>query len=195
MRNINDKVWVPKAHLTNVEALCPDCIGTARWHCVLPSGEEFDVECPRCYPGGYDRSTGKIHEEWQFVADAVETTITGISIVKQGFEYSTIAGRFDDIDVCDTKEQALARCQVKTQEYVDNENAALKKRAQSKGRPRKGPNGEREASDDFGGRSIVYARSVIRTSLKEAIRWANFAERHGVKQDLQAMLQEQLKKG
>ena len=196
MRNVGDKVWVPKARLTNIESVCPDCLGKAQWHCTLPSGEEFDVECPRCYPGGYDRSTGKVKEEWEFIATAVQSVIIGMRIDGDKVEYTTTGNYvFEEHEVCDTKEQAEVVCHAKAQEYVDSQNNELKRIAKSKGRPRKGLNGEREASDDFGGRTIVYARSQIRSGLKEAIKWAKFAERHGVKHDLAVMLQEQIKKG
>ena len=68
--SIGNKVWVPYAKREQIFKQCPDCLGTAQWHCTLPNGEEFDIECPRCYPGGYSPSTGQIGEDWDVVGRA-----------------------------------------------------------------------------------------------------------------------------
>jgi len=196
MRNIGDKVWVPMARIEQIEKTCPDCLGTARWHCTLPSGEEFDVECPRCYPGGYLPSTGKVSEELSFVARAIKANITGLRVNSDGVEYTVTGGLLfrDERDVCDTEADAVARCAVKSKEYVDSQNAELARQAKSKGRPRKNEDGTRAASGDFGGSAIVYAHSQIRRAFDDAIRWADFAMRKGVELNLLGLLNDRLNK-
>lgn len=40
--------------------LCPDCLGSAEWRVVAPSGEEWKVPCNTCSAGYY--STGQVVE-------------------------------------------------------------------------------------------------------------------------------------
>jgi len=192
MRNIGDIVWLALPKYEDVYTRCPDCLGTARWHCVLPSGEEFDVECPRCYPGGYMASTGQVKEELTFQCEAVEAVIAGVQMRDGAVEYTTSNGHFfsDPHDVCDTKEEALARCIVKGKEHVASEMERFHKHAKSKGRPRKDEFGNRVASDNFGGQSIVYAKRQIRQAFKDALKWAQYALSKGVTVDMDKLFNE-----
>lgn len=189
MRSIGDSVWIPLGKMTQIPKQCPDCLGTARWHVVLPSKEEFDVECPRCYPGGYAASTGVVLEDYTFVTRVANVQITGVSTSSGKVEYSTSDNHccLTDDDVCDTEALALERCKVKMEKYCRNQTDNMSRIAKSKGRPRKGQNGERIASDDSAIGFVRYARSVIRGSLKEAFKWAAYSLGKGAKSDVVEM--------
>jgi hypothetical protein len=196
MRAIGDTVWVPVPERKQIEQQCPDCMGTAQWHVKLPSGEEFDVECPRCYPGGYSPSTGVIREEWENVVKVQQDVITGIETqggAENGVRYKT--GNhfsFEDSDVCDTEDQAKERATQIGEMRVRDEMQRMDAYAKSKGRPKKDKYGNREATEFDGIRSVVYAQGCIRRAFKDAMSWARFAERKGKKIDLVARLAKQI---
>ena len=185
-RQLGNKVWIPYAKREPVFKQCPDCLGTMRWHCVLPCGEEFDVECPRCYPGGFEASTGVVCEEHTIKGGAVLTTITGVQTWNDKIEFSTEDGSgLTEDELFDTEAEALARSVVKMTEWTKREDEEKVKRARSKGRPRKDQHGNRAANDsEFGGGTANYARRVVRDSLREAFRWIDFAKRKGTEIDL-----------
>lgn len=195
MRNIGDTVWVPQAKSQPVWEQCPDCLGTARWHVVLPSGEEFDCECCRCYHGGFEPSNGKVCERHEVSAFAVQAIINGIEDRGEGIRYSTTAEcGLSDADLFDDEAGALARSVVKAREWHDAEDARMHEHAKRKGRPRKTADGIRQANDmDFGGGSINYARSQVRQSIKEAFRWIAYAARHGAVIDIQDAIKKAVK--
>jgi hypothetical protein len=188
MRNIGERVWVPFNEYRQVERQCPDCLGTARWHVTLPTGEQFDVECPRCYPGGYSASTGIIREDWEYIVGVTQQEIVGID-TSDGVRY-TLANRYTvkGDDTFDSKEAAEARAAEIGAEHVKNEMARMAQIAKSKGRPQKGPNGERVKTEFDGIQSVVYAKSQIRRALKDAHNWARFAAKKGVTINIQDML-------
>lgn len=185
-RSIGDVIWIPRVQLEQVEEQCPDCLGTARWHVVLPSGEEFDCECCRCYHGGFEPSNGRIREKWRWNASAIQVEITGAQVRNDSIEYSTVCGNVMESDTFDTEDEALVRSQEKGERQRNAEYDRLHKIATSKGRPRKDPvTGARQANDmDFGGRSIAYAKSQVRRSIEEAFRWINYAARRGATIDI-----------
>jgi hypothetical protein len=188
MRNIGDIVWVPAPEYRQVERQCPDCLGTARWHVILPTGEQFDVECPRCYPGGYSASTGIIREDFENIIKVAQLTITGID-TSDGVRYTMDNHyTFPETNVFDTEDQAKARAVEIGAEHVKNEMARMAQIAKSKGRPQKGPNGERVKTEFDGIQAVVYAKSQIRRALKDAHNWARFAARMGVTINIQDML-------
>lgn len=45
---IGDPVFVGMVESTRREVQCPDCLGTKKWKCITPAGEELQVHCPRC---------------------------------------------------------------------------------------------------------------------------------------------------
>jgi len=191
VKALGDVVWVPTAQSVPVVETCPDCLGSARWHCSLPNGEEFDVECPRCYHGGFSPSDGRIQERYEVVGRATKGTITRIEVREGVVEYGTTSGYiYSDEDLCEDEATAIARSVVKTRAWHDAEFKRMDEYRRRKGRPRKNrETGAREANDmDFGGGSANYARGEIRRSFKEAIRWRDYAERKGTAIDLAAML-------
>lgn len=195
MRNIGDSVWVATVRQEQVEKTCPDCLGSGRWHCVLPNGEEFDCECARCSHGGYEPSNGKVKEDYTLIVGAEQATITGVKQVSNGqFEYDTTKGwSKKECDLHDTAELAEAQAKVQAQEWLDNEYQGLLKLARSRGRPRKKKDGTREANPmEFGGSAINYARSEIRRAIKEAARWNDFAKRKGADIDWRKMIEDAL---
>ena len=189
MRNIGDVVWISRTSSEAVEKQCPDCLGTARWHCVLPNGEEFDVECARCYHGGFDLSNGIVCEEYKVQGIAVRDTISRIEMRVDGIEY-TVGGYcgFGDDEIYDTEEEALAWAQVKSAEWADAEHKRLEEIARRKGRPSKGKRGANPM--EFGGGSANYARSQVRAAIREANRWIDYAARKGTVIDFQKMITE-----
>lgn len=188
MRNIGDTVWVPVNEYRQVERQCPDCLGTARWHVTLPNGEQFDVECPRCYPGGYSASTGVVREDWEHIVKVKQVRIVGID-TRDGVRYTTDGGwTVLDSDACDTEAQAATAAEQIGVKYVKQEMARMARLAKNKGRPRKGPNGERMATEFDGIQSVVYAKSQIRMALKDAQNWARFAATKGVTVSIPDML-------
>jgi hypothetical protein len=192
MRNIGNVVWVPVPEYRQIERQCPDCLGTARWHCTLPNGEQFDVECPRCYPGGIAASTGVIREDYETVVKVGQLAIVGIDTA-DGLRYTTENRySFKESDVFDTEDQAKARAAEIGEEHVRNESARMARIAKNKGRPQRGPNGERQPADFDGIQSVVYAKSQIRRAMKDAKNWARFAATKGVKVDLAEMLAKEL---
>lgn len=193
MINIGDMVWIPTATHEPVRTTCPDCMGTARWHCVLPCGEEFDVECPRCYHGGYDPSDGIVCESHHIVQGAEKATITGMELRDGVLRYVTERGYgLTDADICVDEASALERSKVKARAYWDEEDARLLAMAKRKGRPRKKADGSREANPlEFGGGASNYARGQVRAAMREANKWIAFAARHGTTIDLPKMMEQE----
>lgn len=188
--NIGDEVWVPSANTERIWETCPDCLGTARWNVSLPNGEAFQVECPRCYPGGFDCSTGRIGERYEVVGKATKAKIVGIEVRADRVEYRTDAGYiYDTEDLCHDEASAVARSIVKTQAYVDAEFARMDEHRRKRGRPRRNKDGQREANDNTYS-SAGYARAQVRSSIKEARRWIAYAKRKGTKIDLESMVRE-----
>lgn len=189
MRSIGDVVWIPIGQVMQIPKQCPDCLGTARWHVILPSKEEFDVECPRCYPGGYLASTGVVMEDYSFVTQVVNVVITGVRMNGGNVEYTTSDNHCfgDQADICDTETQATERCKVKMDDYCRQKTQEMARIAKSKGRPRKGDRGQRIASDDSAIGYVQYARGEIRSALKKAFEWAAFSLAKGAKSDVVEM--------
>ena len=186
---IGDEVWVPSATLDRIWETCPDCLGTARWHCSLPNGDEFDIECPRCYPGGYSASTGKIGERYEVVGKATRAKINRIEVREDRTEYGTDSGYiYQPEDLCFDEASAVTRSVVKTREWADAEYKRKSEYARSKGRPKRGRDGERIADHADGPHSVTYARSQVRRAMKDAQGWIEFAARKGVQIDLEAKI-------
>lgn len=187
-RKLGDVVWIGDATYQAIETECPDCLGKTKWHVTLPSGEAFDVECPRCYPGGFEASTGRVKEHYDIVRGARRVTINGVSSRGEGIEYGTTGGSgLRPHEVFDAESDALAYSEIKAREYWDWQHDQMTALAKKKGRPRKKPNGDREAS---GGSysSANYARSQVRHAIDEAYRWIDYAARKGTVIDFDAML-------
>ena len=188
MRNIGDKVWIPNASRKPVYKQCPDCLGTARWHCSLPNGENFDIECPRCHHGGYKPSDGIVCEEHIVVEGCFDAVVMGMEMRDGVLEYRTDRGScLEEIDLCDTREEAIERSKIKMKKYSDAEDRQMSESAKKKGRPQKDKDGNREANDmDL--QTQEYARKIVRDSIKEAQRWIEHAKLHGTVIDLQDMI-------
>lgn len=188
---IGDEVWGPTAQIERIEETCPDCLGSARWHCSLPNGEEFDVECPRCYPGGYSASTGRIHERYEVVPRATLGVVNKIEIKPDAIEYGTTAGYVHGPeDMCETEAEAVSRSVIKARAWADEEFKRMDHHRRTKGRPKKCENGERVADHSEGPQSVNYARGQVRKALGEARRWTEYAARKGASIDILAMLEQ-----
>lgn len=180
--NIGDAVWVPMSEYGKVWEQCPDCLGTCHWHVTLPSGEEFDCECCRCYPGGYEASTGKIGEKWTVTGKAVQTQVTSVAVRDGEAEYGTsVRSCLKESDIFADEASAFARSLVMGKEWADAEFERMHAHAIAKGRPRKNrETGRHEANDGaFGGGSINYAKSQVRRGIEEAFKWIEYARRKG----------------
>jgi len=196
VRKIGDVVWIPKAETRAVYSTCPDCLGTAKWHCVLPNGEEFDAECPRCYPGGYLPSTGRVCERHEHVGFAEMTEVVGVERDSSTGEIkiNTKNGwHFKQSDVFDDEASAVARSVEKAREWHDEQDAQMAKVASKRGRARVNRlTGCREATTDFPGNSINYARQQCRKAIDEALRWVRFAKNKHSDINLVQMLEKKM---
>jgi len=195
-RNIGDLVWVATTTHDAIEETCPDCLGTGRWHVVLPCGEEFDCECARCYHGGYEPSTGKVKENYDVRGMVELAVITGMSINGNQLEYNTTRGSGKkESDLHGTAESAKAQADQLVKEWLEYEHKTMQAQAKSRGRPRKNKDGEREANPmEFGGGAINYSKRCVRDSIKEALRWVDFAGSKGAVIDAPKMLADAIAK-
>jgi hypothetical protein len=190
---LGDEVWVPRVTFGTIEETCPDCLGTAKWHCVLPSGEEFDIECPRCYPGGYERSTGRVNERTTYHAVSLRTSIKGIKIEGVKILYDTDCGRgMSTEQLFQSQDAAQAAADEQARVEVVAKQDSMTKEAKRKGRPKKNRDGIPE--NDGVGHGVNYARSCIRDGFKEAVRWYRHAQRAGTELDLHKYLEEEIGK-
>ena len=194
---IGDVVWVPNTAYTAIDEQCPDCLGTCQWHCTLPNGEEFEIECPRCYPGGYAQSTGIVRDRYEWTVEVMEATIRGVALVGDNqYEYTTSTGYIHrDDTVCHSREEALAAGKVaaqKSAEYMEAENI---KRGGKKGRPQRDKDGNRVANDmDCGSSWADYARRDAREAVRRLHVAVQYAARHGTVIDWRAMVEQAMAK-
>jgi hypothetical protein len=73
--SVDDIVFHAIAIQGRKKRTCPDCLGTMRWECHLPSGEVMQCECATCYYG-YG-SSGTI-EEYDYWGEIEELTIGSV---------------------------------------------------------------------------------------------------------------------
>lgn len=187
--DLDDTVWVPHVQWEAIQETCPDCLGTRKWHCVLPSGEEFDVQCPRCYHGGYEPSNGVVSERWSYQAHAKQVVIVGVERRPDGtLEYRTTDGTYTDGRIGESRDGAKALAIMEAEQHRVAKEAHDLAQGLRKGRSTKSA-----ADGDSAVGSLGYARELIRRSIKEMLRWVDYAARHGSHIDYQSMIEKEAK--
>lgn len=53
------EVWYARPHSFNEYAPCEECLGSKVCTMVLGNGEQYEMECRGCWPGGCEVSTGR----------------------------------------------------------------------------------------------------------------------------------------
>lgn len=76
--NVGDTVYYADCATDRKLIQCPDCLGSAKWKAMLPTGEEETIECPSCKNGYW--SCGKISEY------AVRGEVRTLTIGQVGYE-------------------------------------------------------------------------------------------------------------
>ncbi len=57
--NIGDMVWFPRFEThQEVWETCEECLGEKTMHVTLKNGEEYDIDCSACDPGGFQGPKG-----------------------------------------------------------------------------------------------------------------------------------------
>ena len=189
---VGDEVFAALVHWTAAPKTCPDCLGCKTWAVALPNGEAWDVDCPRCHPGGYGpRSTGVVNEDYDWRAEVVRGVVNGVRFdstreagrqVEYTFEGSYILGAGGTVqyagEVFATREEALADAEARGAAQKAGRDEEEAKRARRKRKPKGAPDGDPEGAPDEL-RSVAYARSQMRVAEREIARWTAFAARHG----------------
>jgi len=129
-------------------------------------------------------------ERYETKGEVNETTITGMRITPDGMEYDIKGGYYVKEDfVFSCRDAAQARADILAGAEREAEHKQMHALAKKKGRARKDKDGNPEANDmDFRGSNIHYAKSQIRTSIKEALRWLAYAKRYKAELDFQKMV-------
>jgi len=178
--NIGDMVWGNRTEFSPVIEECPDCLGTAEWKVILPSGEEFGCECPRCYPGGYSQSTGQIKERYEFKVFSINVMIEGIEKEDGEFKYKTKLGwHMSETSLFDNEVDAFLHGEKQAEDHLNGEHAEMQRTARTKGRrnKRKHDDGTVSVDQSDGPRTIVYARSQMNRGIKDVLNWFDYGMR------------------
>lgn len=183
-----DRVWAAKVDWCAVEKDCPDCLGTARWKVVLPTGAEWPCECPRCNPGGYRRSTGRVCEDYTYTATAIEGVVNMVRYDSsrppgEQYEYG-LEGSYGPHGGTIQSESHLFSSEAAALEYGAPE---AERQRQSKieyevqqGARKRGKRAPPKIAEAPGAaRSIMYAASEIRAARKKIAEWQEFARQRG----------------
>lgn len=182
MRQLDERVWVASITWTHIEEQCPDCLGEARWRCILPSGEDLTIECPRCYPGGWDVSRGVIRERYEHVLAVTEQAITGIEMRPDKVEIRAGGYIYPECEVFSTRAEAEAFGASKLAETKAHMEREALERGRRKGRmtrKRSERTGSLETDGENPASSANYARSQVRKAVEEIQRWCDYAKRRG----------------
>jgi len=107
---LDDVVWLAKCGTQQVVKPCLVCHGKLQVTLVLGNGDEVILPCDYC-GRGYEYPSGII-SEYEYVAAPIQVTITGIEIRRDKTEYSGEGYHLDSDKIFDTKEEALAKCQL-----------------------------------------------------------------------------------
>ena len=189
---VGDEVFAALVHWTAAPKTCPDCLGRKTWAVALPNGEAWDVDCPRCHPGGYSaRSTGVVREDHDWRAEVVRGVVNGVRFdstreagrqVEYTFEGFYVLGVGGTVryagEVFATREEALADAARRAAEQRAARDEEEAKRARRKRKPKGAPDGDPEGDHDAL-RSVAYARSQVRAAEREIARWTDYAALHG----------------
>lgn len=154
---------------------CPDCLGTAKWRCILPNGEEFTIECPRCYHGGDTRSNGIVkYEDYDTVPVVTTATVTGIELGDDGkITYKFGSGYGDSSNLFTTYETALTAAKVAAESHRQYMLQQAVESWNSRARPKEG---ERFSP----AHTLKYCRERIRNAKKDIIEYTAYAKRCGI---------------
>lgn len=197
---IGDKILVPRAYYSPVRATCPDCLGSKVWPITLPSGEGTSIQCPRCWQGGFQPSTGWVEEEYEHAAHVEERTVTGLTLNgDREMEVRTDAGYFKGHEVFHPDQYAQALQVAQEKAAVQARSLADDARRRWLHRSRKGKaspigSGEVDGDHDTIGTNAHYNRQRIRKALQEAATAAGYKQGPMTADQLRAELEKAILK-
>jgi hypothetical protein len=125
--NIGDSVWLAICDQNQVTKECPVCYGRLRVRLELGNGDMVTLPCDYCNKG-FSEPRGVV-EEYEWEANSQPTSVKSKEVHeydgKREVRYQFITGHASTEDVFSTKEEADARCVLKTAEYEKEQKRRL----------------------------------------------------------------------
>lgn len=200
LHSIGDLVLVPSASYLPVRKSCPDCLGSGVWPTTIPSGETTVLQCPRCWHGGFEPSTGWVEEEYQWAAWVEAAQVRGIRLTNEGVEVQTARGTFPESSVFrpdqEMEAQQVANSRAAENALQQSENA--RRRWLQRARPTKAM--RERFLEDTGMHDTIslhahYNRRQIRNCMKDAVTASGYKSGPMTAGQLRAELEKAIEKG
>ena len=127
--SVGDRVWWARCGIRHVTKTCPICFGNRQVTLVLGNEDKVVLPCDYCGKG-YNAPTGQI-EEYEYIAEVEETTITRVDIHESSGgekrEYHSSSGYWHDdgANLFDTQQEALAACAEIVRQKEKEENTRV----------------------------------------------------------------------